>query len=384
MYRFALVAVLLVPFSLTAQSPSERVRALGEAWGLPLVGSVSSTQLFQGGKVRFPVRLPAGSRFVVAAFCDERCSDVDLLVFDPSGRELATNVEPDAEPVVRFTTSLPGEHDIWVVMGACRGTEPCTLAVGLFREEAAAPALGRDMTERLAAYRQELEGEGFSELLPSYRGRLGRGQEMRFTLTLAEGTEYRLVGACDNDCGNLDLALFDPTGREVAQDRMADAIPYLRYTSQTGGTFRLAVNVVDCARPTCDFEVLGFARGQGVEPGGLVFTGPVLSDLTERGTLGEGDKRLQGGEFFDLHSVEVRSGQVLILDLEAQGFAAFLIAKAPGGSLEQNDHFQGNPHRARLRIVAPEDGTYTVVVTSMAPGETGSYTLRIVITQGLP
>lgn len=384
MYRFASIAVFLLPLTLAAQSPAERLRGMGDAWGLSLVGSVSTTQLFQGGKVRFPVRLPAGSRFVAAALCDERCGDLDLLVFDSSGRQLAADVEPHAEPVVSFTTILPGEHDIWAVMASCRGTEPCTLAVGLFREEAAPPALGRDMTERLAAYRQELEREGFAELLPFYRGQLGLGQETGFTLTLAEAADYRFVGACDNDCGNLDLVLFDPTGREVARDRMADAIPYLRYAPVMGGDFRLVVSVVNCSRPTCNFEVLGFVRGGSVEPGGLVVTGPVISDVSRRGALEEGDRRLQGGEFFDLHSIEVRVGQVLILDLEAQGFEAFLIAKAPGGSLEQNDHFQGNPHRARVRIVAPEDGAYSVVVTSVKPGETGAYTLRVVITQSFP
>lgn len=101
------------------------------------------------------------------------------------------------------------------------------------------------------------------------------------------------------------------------------------------------------------------------------------SDALEySGSLARGDDTLITGEFFDRWEVEGFPGQTLVVDLTSDDFDTFVILESPDGLRETNDDFGlGSNSQIVYEVTSP--GTYTVLVTSYAPEESGDYHLRL-------
>jgi len=75
--------------------------------------------------------LTASTAYVIAAVCDNDCSDIDVQVFDPAGQLVVQDSGADDHPVVRFVTKQEGVYKILVRMYVCR-SNPCFFGVGIF------------------------------------------------------------------------------------------------------------------------------------------------------------------------------------------------------------------------------------------------------------
>lgn len=58
------------------------------------------------------------------------------------------------------------------------------------------------------------------------------GRDDRWQVNLSGGTAYRIVGACDNECSNVDIELIGADGRVVAGDLLPDDMPVVNVTPQ--------------------------------------------------------------------------------------------------------------------------------------------------------
>jgi hypothetical protein len=67
---------------------------------------------------------------------------------------------------------------------------------------------------------------------------------------LDEGTSYVFIGACDSDCGSLQLRLYDGYHHIVDADRQAD-FPIVSTTVGTSGWFYLRITMRNCAADSC-------------------------------------------------------------------------------------------------------------------------------------
>lgn len=72
-----------------------------------------------------------------------------------------------------------------------------------------------------------------------------------FTVTLAAGSTYVIVGVCDSDCSDLDISLLDGDGDLVVQDTETDDAPVIEFTVTRGGEFTLNVNMFECSAGIC-------------------------------------------------------------------------------------------------------------------------------------
>lgn len=81
-----------------------------------------------------------------------------------------------------------------------------------------------------------------------------------FSLTLRRDTEYVIVGACDNDCSDLDLFLYDENDNEVAEDGLVDSAPILNITPRWTGDFQLKVKMYACSNNPCRYGVMLLER----------------------------------------------------------------------------------------------------------------------------
>ncbi len=368
----------------SAQTPTEMIQEFAEtASGFALMGEIERGSLQAERQMTFLVEFQAGVDYMVVGFCDESCTDLDLAILDPSGEGLNSDYLPDAQPVLIITPEVQGHHQVRVDMVGC-SVESCVFSVGIFEGDLRESfgLLGADMDDRMNLFRTDLPREGFSQTEDPESGSLDEGQEIWFPVPLVEGREYRFVGVCDNDCGDFDLILYSPSGREVESDALPDPVPIITFTSPSTAEYQMAALMLTCAVEPCAFMVATFVRGEGVGPGGVPITGVIVSQETHQGALEAGDEQLAEGEYFDEYTFDAEAGQTVIVDVRSPDFDTYLILETPDGDEEQNDDWGDDTMHSHIEMVAPVTGTYSVLVTSFVAEEIGTYTLQLAVVAG--
>ncbi len=95
------------------------------------------------------------------------------------------------------------------------------------------------------------------------------------------------------------------------------------------------------------------------------------------GVLETSDRRLESGEFTDLHVFDGEAGEPVRIEMTSSEFDTYLLLTTPSGELIENDDFDGSTNVSRIDMIMPMDGRYRIEATSFRPGETGRYRLRI-------
>lgn len=97
---------------------------------------------------------------------------------------------------------------------------------------------------------------GWAETHAGATGTLRDGGTTAFTLSLKRGITYKIFSVCDQDCTDIDLALFDERDNRISTDTRSDAYPYVEVTPRWTGPFTLRVAMEACGRNPCDFGVV--------------------------------------------------------------------------------------------------------------------------------
>lgn len=98
----------------------------------------------------------------------------------------------------------------------------------------------------------------------------------------------------------------------------------------------------------------------------------------QSGSLAQGDRTLQSGEFVDVFPMQFPTGARVRIEARSSEFDTYLIVRPPGGGQpQQNDDASPPDTNAGIDLVATAGGTYEVAVTSYRPGETGAYELLV-------
>lgn len=107
-------------------------------------------------------------------------------------------------------------------------------------------------------------------------------------------------------------------------------------------------------------------------------TTPAPRSETVTGTLRPGDQTLTSGEYFHLIERSFTAGAPVELYLRSSEFDVYLAVVAPNGDvLFEVDDTPGEGLDVRETLEPPVTGSYTIVVTSAFPNETGTYQLDI-------
>jgi len=91
-------------------------------------------------------------------------------------------------------------------------------------------------------------------------GVLRQGQAMVYDIDFSRYRDYVLVANCDADCGDVDLVLTEPDGREVIADRDADDQAVLLVPASHKGDHKLRVSMANCRRGPCRFGLGVFTK----------------------------------------------------------------------------------------------------------------------------
>ncbi|VXC99601.1 conserved exported hypothetical protein [Sphingomonas sp. AX6] len=132
------------------------------------------------------------------------------------------------------------------------------LAVGTL----AAPAIGQsDTVSTLLETANDLFGaQGFKPTGWRERGSIADDAEARHSIQLTAGTQYAMLGVCDDDCEDLDLEILDPTGRSVAEDEAADDSPIVNFETESAGRYQVVARMADCDAAPCAYGIAAFAK----------------------------------------------------------------------------------------------------------------------------
>jgi hypothetical protein len=95
------------------------------------------------------------------------------------------------------------------------------------------------------------------------------------------------------------------------------------------------------------------------------------------GTLEWEGGRMIDGRLAEAWALEGVAGQSVAIRLESDAFDALLLVAGPGIAGAESDDDGAGDLNSLLTLVVPEDGTYTVVATSVGEGSTGPYTIGV-------
>ncbi|NWG54963.1 MAG: hypothetical protein HXY28_14725, partial [Hydrogenophilaceae bacterium] len=113
---------------------------------------------------------------------------------------------------------------------------------------------------RLQQVSQTLMAQGWQPVGAPYTNQLQQGQTETVPVTMNIGYSFRIVGVCDQDCGDLDLTLKDGMGGIIVQDTATDNLPVVDVLPTQAGNFSLDVLMYNCSNQPCAYGVAMFGR----------------------------------------------------------------------------------------------------------------------------
>jgi len=317
--------------------------------------------------------------------------DPYLLVRGPGGLSEDNDDDPGArgsrDSRIRFTAPADGVVEVSATSYEPGETGAYTLTLGGATARPAASAaaasdrairMGQTLDGRLAPGDRQLDS---GEYINSYvlQGRRGQTLDLRLTST-AFDPYVGISGPGDFSAFNDD----DPAVDDGRNSRLVVTLPAdgayritaTSYASGEQGAYRLAV---------LDGAGAATAAPPAVRPSERASAdGRITIGQTVSGSLDAGDDTLESGEYVDHFRFTGRRGQRVAVELTSSAFDAYTILTTPGGDQQDNDDARDGTHDSRLDTVLAEDGEYEVMVTSYAPGETGSYRFSVSPSQGSP
>jgi hypothetical protein len=81
-----------------------------------------------------------------------------------------------------------------------------------------------------------------------------------FDLNLKKSYAYKIIAACDGDCGDIDLTLYDESGNEIAEDIGNDDYPVVQVSPRWTGAFKLKIKMYDCDVEPCKVGIVVFGQ----------------------------------------------------------------------------------------------------------------------------
>ena len=86
-----------------------------------------------------------------------------------------------------------------------------------------------------------------------------------WSIYLLEGVNYRIYGACDDDCGDLDMEIYSVDGNFLERDVARDDTPYVQITPAATGRHYVRIWLYACSAEPCYVAARVVSGGQPVE-----------------------------------------------------------------------------------------------------------------------
>jgi len=77
-----------------------------------------------------------------------------------------------------------------------------------------------------------------------------------FTVRLQGGHNYKIIGVCDTDCGDIDFVIYDEDGDKIDEDVSTDDVPIVSVSPRWDAKYELRVKMYDCTQNPCRYGIL--------------------------------------------------------------------------------------------------------------------------------
>ena len=237
--------------------------------GYSLVDVPKTELLAANDSTTVGITLPAGQSYALLGVCDNDCSDLDLALYQ-NGTELVKDVTQDDWPVLQVDASGSSSYEVRVTMYSC-STSTCGYQLSVWQGSgSASPSAssgGSNWEEQLQQQTSIKSGEGYGNFAAqgyslmdvAQTELLAASASSDVEINLPPGSEYALLGVCDNDCSDLDLTLIKG-GMELDQDTTTDDWPVLKVTPTSSSNYTVRVSMYNCSTSTCGYQLSVWKR----------------------------------------------------------------------------------------------------------------------------
>jgi hypothetical protein len=105
-----------------------------------------------------------------------------------------------------------------------------------------------------------LAGEGYNRSHGVVTGSLRQYQSEEIRTQLYAGMSYGIVGVCDNDCSDLDLRVYSPSGTLLERDTQVSEVPVVLLTPRANGSYKTRVTMSACSAAPCRYGISTFVQ----------------------------------------------------------------------------------------------------------------------------
>jgi hypothetical protein len=362
------------------------------------VGPVTHGTLDAYGMTAIPVDIRRGYCYAFTAF-GQAGTDLNLVMLDPRGVDVAHNVSPDEHPWVsfcaaragRFTARLQmarGTGEFFFAPYQSRGRRPADLTAffgGAGASAAAGPAVASidsDTAGRLQQLDQTLGGEHYQRVGDAQGLQLHERDERNFQLSLEQGRCYAFATLGGPGTTDTDVYLVDGSGHWIQADSTAARDGVVRFCSPSTDNYTLQVRLLHGEGPVFTAAYLQQTASASAPPP----SAPLIADtstagagLDENFALLDADMRARGYESLGApqHATLDEGGtQEYEVDLEGNKCYAILavgdsgvrnvdltLLDAAGREVDRDDAGDSRP---TVRVCPSADGHYRMRVRMMS------------------
>lgn len=203
-----------------------------------------------------------------------------------------------------------------------------------------------------------------------FRGEAKQGYAVEWSYEAERGVPLAVLAGCDDECGNIDLAVIDASGRVLVEDAGEDAYPQLSFTPRDSAPFSIRISMQSCWDDPCDyaFQILA-------EPRNLI-------DETTLSLSSFAQEVIQQGAGNGLRVVLSQDPQVSMLP--AEGFEAFPVEMRTGVPVFVIGLCDENCSDLDIVIVSPtsqavaaDEQRDAFPFVAMRPEEAGTYEIQV-------
>ena len=373
------------PYTLlaTAVEPP-RISARPLPFGQSVADALDSNDAFttEGATVdAYAVRLTADQEIQLDLSSDDFDPKLELLT--PAGAKVAEDDDggPGTSARIRYTVPRAGLYQVRVTAVGPGGLGTYTLTTGLRQALPPMPApisinLGQTISGTISDATPRYETEGEEVYAIRYGIRMEAGKAYKIALNAASDSELDpkiAVGKVASD-GSLDSLAQDDDGGGGTNAS-------LRYRPETSGFYVLEVQRAGRADGSYVLMVEQAAADRAPAPSQALRLGQNVS-----GELRDGGARLAATDaLFNTYSIALRADQRVTVKMEKEGDGNLdplleigLLTPAHFQPLAKDDD-GGQDLNARIKFMAPSDGTYIIRATAGDPKQEGPY--RIAVTE---
>ncbi len=100
-----------------------------------------------------------------------------------------------------------------------------------------------------------LLGDNYKKAFDYVIDGMNDGYSESYTVTLQSGYQYKIVSVCDEDCGDVDMWIYDENNREIDSDVRSDDMPICDVSPKWTGKFTIKVKMYDCDSNPCYYGI---------------------------------------------------------------------------------------------------------------------------------